>query len=329
MIRIFFISLLVYTSSAFASPPVYVNLQEQFKLFIEKGQNADFETQLSLWKTEIETSIPDIYEDLLSHSSGKTTEEYRRERAAKWFPFIFANSDKILSQFEKFDLEGWPKIAKLVANYPQVDFSDVNVVAMPSLMMFNGQVRTVNGHLVAIFGMDFLQLVDKNPKLIEGVDLINNTAVLVTHEFTHVFHSKVSEFGDSHDASTAFLDPLWKEGLAQMHSQMLVPGTDVATVLMEKNLSVSCNSSHVTSWALDYLNDSKVTDEAEIESNYSKWFLMNDWKDLGVPRAGYCLGYYVILNAMQEHSFDELLLMKRKDAHVIIKKILMDIAAIN
>lgn len=249
----------------------------------------------------------------------------RRERAVKWFPFLFEHSGKILAQFDKFDQVGWPMVQRLADSYPDVDFGDVRVVVVPSLMSFNGRVDEVNGHSVAMFGVDFLELVDQNPKLIEGADLINDMAILVSHEFTHVLHDKVTDFDESSGNSNVLFVPLWKEGMAQMHSQMLAPGTDLTTVLMERNLAGQCRSDQVASWAVQFLQDSKVTSENELNSNYSKWFLMNS-KVLGVSRAGYCLGYHTVLAAMRDHSFNELLRMKATDAYVIIKRALEEIA---
>ena len=326
MIHFLFVLFLYFASSTFAGQPNYVNLKTQFKSFVEKAKDRDFESQIELWQSEVESALPKVYSELLSQRADLTLEQNRRERATKWFPFMFANADKILAQFETFDKDGWPMAERLVANYPQVNFSDVSVIAMPSLMMFNGQVRTLDGQMVAMFGMDFLQLVDENPKLIEGAHFINNTSVMVAHEFTHVLYRKILDANNGNGTEYGLFSYLWNEGLAQMHSQMLVPGTDLAITLMEHNLAAKCTASQVTSWAAMYLKDSQALSEAELKSHYSKWFLMNDWKTLGVARAGYCLSYHTVLSALREHSFNELLYMKPSDASIAIKNALNYIA---
>jgi hypothetical protein len=328
MIRLLAI-LLLFSSSVFAGQPKYLTLKSQFRSFVEKAKNADFETQLQLWQNEVESVIPKVYSDLLSQRTGVTLEQNRRERASKWFPFMIANSDKILAQFETFEKSGWPMAQQLAANYPQIDFSNVKVIAMPSLMMFNGQVRLVNGEPVALFGMDFLQLVDDNPKLIDGAYLINNMSVMVAHEFTHVLYDKVLEVTHSDLSEIGLLGPLWNEGLAQMHSQMLVVGTDYSTILMEHNLAEKCTSDQVSIWAKIYLQDTLATSDSDLNANYSKWFTMNDWKKLGVARAGYCLGYHAVLFALREHSFNELLYMTPNEVSAVTIKALNSMASSN
>jgi hypothetical protein len=328
MTRYLAILLLFFAAPVFATLPDYVNLKSQFKAFIESAQDKDFETQLKIWQTEVESALPKIYSELLSQNPDKTIEQNRRDKAQKWFPFMFAHADKIFSQFDAFDKNGWPMAQRLAENYPQVDFSNVRVIAMPSLMSFNGQVRTLkDGKIVAMFGMDFLQLVEENPKLIEGADLINNTSILVAHEFTHVLFGKILESSKEDDSNFGLWASLWNEGLAQIHSQMLVPGTDLTTVLMERNLAAKCTAPQATAWAELFLQDAAAASDTELEAASGKWFLMNNWKTLGVARAGYCLGYHSVLVAMREHSFMELINMKPRDAYLVVKKALMDVAA--
>jgi len=312
---------MLWTFPAVAAPPVYVNLKTQFQKFVAHAKDADLESQIKFWQEDIESALPDVYAKIFE-SSNKTPDQIRHERGAKWFPFMLANADAVLRQFDVFENTGWPMAQKLAERYPDVNFSDVRIIALPSLVMFNGRVDEVNGSPVAMFGMDFLEVVAQNPKLIEGADLIDNTAVLVAHEFTHALHAKLSEFGGPDNSRDSFFAPLWKEGLAQMHSQMLVSGTDLDTVLMERNLADRCLSAQVVSWAKEFLKDSESPNEAELEAKYGKWFLMNDWRALGVARAGYCLGYHTVLEAMREHSFNELIVMNHADAYALIKKTL-------
>ncbi len=326
MKRFFTILLLFSATSVFAAQPGYVNLKSQFEAFILKAKNKDIETQLQIWQTEVESSLPDLYSELLSQNPDKTLEQNRRDKANKWFPFMFAHADKILAQFDAFHKNGWPMAQRLAANFPQVDFSDVTVIAMPSFMSFNGQVRTLDGKIVVLFGMDFLQLVEEDPKLIEGADLVNNTRILVAHEFTHALFGKISESSKADYSSLGLWAPLWSEGLAQIHSQMLVPGTDLTTVLMERNLALKCTAPQATAWAEMFLRDAAVASDGEMEAVYGKWFLMNDWKTLGVARAGYCLGYHTVLVAMRQYSFTQLINMQPSDVYLVVREALTEIA---
>ena len=322
MVRLVIV-IIFFSLSAFANNPKFVNLKGPFQNFIQNAKNSDFETQLKFWQSDIESVIPDVYSDLLP-GDGISEDQHRRKLAAKWFPFIFQHSNAILSQFENFEKSSWPVTIDLANKNPNVDFSEVRVIALPSLMMFDGMVTTINGHPVALFGMDFFELVTQNPKVISGADLINNPPVIVAHEFTHVLHAKLS---NSFEVQSLF-DPLWKEGLAQVSSQMLVPNTDLENVLMERNLASKCTSSQVVTWAGLYLVDSKTVSEEDLWDKYGKWFFINRWQILGVPKAGYCLGYYVVLKALEDHSFDDLMKMNRNEYSNLVKKKLDEISSL-
>ena len=188
------------------------------------------------------------------------------------------------------------------------------MIAMPALMKFNGQVMSVQGHSVVGFGMDMLELIAENPTLIPGADLLNQTSVMVAHEFTHALHPKLSDFGTPGNISDYLLESVWEEGLAEVHSQMLVPGTDLDHVFMERNLAALCTSPNVSNWAQQFLVDAQATEQAQIVVNYTKWFLLAGWQTLGVGRAGYCLGYNVILSNLRIHSLSEILAMNRDEA---------------
>lgn len=327
MNRLLAILILCCSLPVFATQPEYVNLKSQFKSFVEKAQGRDFEAQLEIWQMEVESALPEIYAKILSRNPNKTVEQSRRDRASKWFPFMFAHADRILAQFDSFDRDGWPLVQRLVKKYPQVDFSDVRVIAMPSFMSFNGQVLNLeDSKMVAMFGADFLELVEENSKLIEGADLINNTSVLVAHEFTHVLFGKILESIKEDYSKFGLWADLWNEGLAQMHSQILVPGSDLTTVLMERNLAAKCTATQVSEWARLFIDDAAATSEAEQAARYGKWFLMNSWQTLGVARAGYCLGYHAVLIAMREHSFIDLLNMNPSEAYIVVKNAVAEIA---
>jgi predicted Zn-dependent protease DUF2268 len=321
VIRLIIISLF-WSMPLFASTPKLISLKKEFQTFARHAKDKDFETQLKFWKSDIESEIPDIYSALMK-SSGDDENKYREKLATKWFPFLLKNSDKITAQFEKFEVKSWPIALQLAQKYSDVEFSDVRIVALPSLMMFDGMTIKVNGNFVALYGMDFFAMEEQNPHIIPGADLVSNSTVVVAHEFTHVLHAKVSDIGDP-DKMNSLLDPLWREGLAQIHSQMLVSGTDLVNILMDRGLASRCTSSQVEAWASQFVKDSKVT--SELWNKYGKWFFTNQWQALGVPRAGYCLGYHIALKALEDHSFNELIHMNRSQTDILIKKELHEIA---
>jgi hypothetical protein len=315
MIRLGLISIILYSTAGFAAAaPTYINLKVAMQNFYREAQGKDLTTQIQIWQKDIEAQIPDVYVHIWSDMNSASPGQARTESATKWFPFLFAHSDAILAQFDLFDHDGWSITQKLVSRFPQVDFSDVRVIAMPTLMSFNGQVMTVQGRPVVGFGMDMLELIAETPKLIPGADLVNDTSVMVAHEFTHALHPKLSDFGTPGNISDYLVESVWEEGLAEVHSQMLVPGADMVHIFSERNLATRCTSQQLFSWAPQLLIDAQATDETQIVANYTKWFLMRGWKTFGVGRAGYCLGYYVILSSLRNHSINEILAMKRVNA---------------
>ena len=100
------LSFVLWALPVMASPPTYVSLKPQFESFLQQAKNADFETQLTLWTSEVESALPEVYLKLLSYDPAKMPEVSRREKAEKWFPFFFAHSSEILKQFDAFEKSG-------------------------------------------------------------------------------------------------------------------------------------------------------------------------------------------------------------------------------
>jgi hypothetical protein len=311
------IVVVLWSSQVFAAPQ-FVSLKQSFQIFIQNAENTDIDTQVTLWKSNVESTLPDVYSELLK-SSGMNPDQYRKKLASKWFPFIFQHSKEILLQFEAFEKESWPVVSRLAQRFPQTDFSDIRVVALPSLMMFDGMVIGVNGRLVALFGMDFFEMVKINPQVIPGANIVSNPPVVVAHEFTHILHAKISDFSNVGGIDILF-EPLWREGLAQINSQILIPGTDLLNVLLDRNLASKCTSLNVALWAKEFIQDSQTTSENDLWEKYGKWFFTNQWQTLGVPRAGYCLGYHVVLSALTEYSLNDLIRMSRSKVYPLVKK---------
>lgn len=310
--------ILFWNLQVFAGAPQLISLKHSFQNFIQNADKTDIEKQVVFWKSDIEATLPDVYSELLKNSE-LNPDQYRKKLATKWFPFLFQHSEEILAQFEAFEKMSWPVAVRLTQQFPQIDFYDVRIIALPSLMMFDGMVIDVNGHHVALFGMDFFEMVSRNPKVIPGADLVNNPPVILAHELTHVLHAKISDFSNMGEIDS-LLEPLWREGLALVHSQMLVPGTDLVNVLMDRNLALQCKSSNMVLWATEFAKDNQTANQNDLLEKYGKWFFTNRSPELGVPRAGYCLGYHLVLGALTEYSFNDLIKMNRFEAYTLIKK---------
>lgn len=314
------LTLLSLANNTFAAAPTFINLKTNFQEFITEAKDKDINEQISIWQAKIESPVQELYNDLYS-SYGDDIAQVRKTRATKWFPFIFENSNSILDRFIAFETTSWPLVQKLAQRFPEVDFQDVNVVSLPNLIMFDGMVMHSGGKSNAMFGLDFMDLVVKNPLIIPGSELVNNLPVIVTHEFTHILHSKISDFSLQGEAKS-ILEPMWKEGLAVYYSQILNPGSNLENILMEKNLAKNCTAENIKNWAKEFVTDSKVLDESEQWNNYGKWFFATQGQKLGTARAGYCLGYHVVIVATQSHSVDELLKLNKKEAIALAERIL-------
>ncbi|MES3039131.1 MAG: DUF2268 domain-containing putative Zn-dependent protease [Bdellovibrionota bacterium] len=308
----------LWSQTLFASSPQFINLKNSFKDFVADAKDKDFETQLLIWRATVENAAPDVYLNLFG-SGDQNIDDVRRARATKWFPFLLEHSAEIIVQFDKFENSAWPIVLRLTDSYPSIDFSDVQVIALPSLMMFDGMVVEVKGKKSALFGMDFFEMVNVNPELIPGAVLLNNSAVIASHEFTHILHGKLSDFGDEDSLKTLF-DPLWKEGLALVNSQSINPSADLANILMEQNLTEQCKIAKLATWATQFISDNESLTESNLWQRYGKWFFTNQSSYLGVPRAGYCLGYIVVTAALKDFSLDELFRMDSEKVYILVDR---------
>ena len=159
---------------------------------------------------------------------------------------------------------------------------------------------------------------------------MSNLPVLMTHEFTHALHALSSpDFSKDDETASGVFEPLWEEGLAEVHSQMLVTGVDLPSVFMDQFLSSKCTSTNVKIWASSYLKDAKLP-LLQLKDKLNEWFSVSSMQNpMGVQRAGYCLGYNIVLSALQTHSFKELLKMNHLEAYNLIKKSLQDFSEKN
>lgn len=321
---------LLISSSSFAaqtSGPQFVSLAKGFATFVNESRGASLDAQQESWNRNVESQRPEVYAHILLNGKPGDLAAKRKLVAAEVFPFMLANSEAILNQFQRFETSGRAVIEKLVSGYPDENLSQIEVLALPSLLKFNGKVTELNGKVYVLFGMDFIVKVNQQPDFRAGAILVNDLPVLMAHEFTHALHFEMSEFGQSDDTSDSFFAPLWQEGVAEVNSQLLNPGTDLESVYMEKVLAQKCTPENLTVWAKAYLQDSKGSD-AELEAAYPKWFLMSEGlAQFGTDRAGYCLGYNVVLSALREKSMHEVLKMNRGTAYSFIKDTLAAYAA--
>jgi len=92
-----YIALAVFLLSpvAYAGAPQFISLSANFDKFVADSANADFETQLQNWQTDIEAQLPDVYAHILGQK--------RRDTAAKVFPFLFAHAQEIQQQFKIYE----------------------------------------------------------------------------------------------------------------------------------------------------------------------------------------------------------------------------------
>lgn len=306
-----------------AAPPKFASLSGGFDKFIAESANADFDTQLKSWQKNIESLYPEVYLHVLAGNDPSKLDEKRRELATLAFPFIFAHATEISDQFHIFETNGRSIINRLVTTYPQADMANVEVLGLLSLNKFNGQVITIADKQYVMFGLDMIAQINAKPDFIQGAVLINDLQVLVAHEFTHALQSVLS----SSSGSGGLLDPLWGEGLAQANSQLLIPGTLLENVYMEKILAEKCTPENIGPWSKDFIQDSTANDSDQ-QADYPKWFMLKPQglSSFGVYRAGYCIGYNVILYALRQYSMNDILNMPQAKARQIAQSALAEMA---
>lgn len=323
-----FVAILTVSQIAYAhaNNPQFQSLANSFRKFIAESSGLSIDDQIKAWVNNVESQAPEAYLHIIANGDKDKLESERRVLATKWFPILFTNSSEIQKQFDFFEAKGKPVIETLARSYPEANLNSVIVMALPSLNKFNGKVATIDGRIYVLFGMDMIALINSKPDLKSGAVLVNDLPVLMSHEFTHALHYLLSDFGSSDLSVTSFWGPLWDEGLAQVNSQLLNPGADLPSVFMEKILASKCTPENIKTWAKAYIDDSK-SDEQHIESVYNKWFMMSaGLEEFGTYRAGYCLGYNVVLNALRSYSMKEVIKMSRADAYRLSQEALSSFA---
>jgi uncharacterized protein YjaZ len=326
--KIAFISIFLICQfvQAHSTSPEYRSLSDGFRRFIADATNLSLDEQINVWIKDVESLAPEVYLHIIAGDDQTKLASERRILAQKWFPLLFANAAEIQKQFDLFETQGKPIINELAASYPEANLSTVTVMDIPSLNKFNGQVTSIHGHIYVMFGMDMIALINQKPDLKAGALLVNNMPVLMSHEFTHAIHYILSDFGSGDPSTASFWGPLWDEGLAQVNSQLLNPGLDLTNIFMEKVLTTKCTPENIQAWAKSYIEDSKGN-EQQVETAYWTWFtLSSGLTEHGTYRAGYCLGYNVILTALRTYSMKEIIKMSRADAYRIGQETLVKFA---
>lgn len=313
------------SAGALANAPQFDSLAPEFDLFIAQAKGKSLDKQMEIWTETIEKRYPEIYLQVIAGGDFLQMEEKLKERATKTFPFLIANADDIRKQFQLFETEGRAVIESLVRQYPHADMSKVKVIAMPSLDKFNGKVMAGPDSIYVLFGVDMLVHIKENPELVPGAYLMDDLPVTMAHEFTHALQDVLSKSHDE-DIAAEFFSNIWDEGLGQVNSQLLVAGTNLTSVYMERNLALACTVGNISRWAEQFIEDSKGSKE-ELRTAYNRWFtLSSGLQEHGVYRAGYCLGYNVILKALREHSMKELIAMDRNTAVKFTREVLGEFA---
>jgi len=317
------LSLFVFLSQTFAFAAVahayeIKSLKSEFRDFVNGGQNLEFDQRLDLWKSVVEVSELRVYWHILGRNEG-AQDAVRRQKAEQHFQYMFDHSQEILDNFEIFESQVPRMLQDLTGVLPAPEGREIRVLALPSFISFNGQVTTIDGVVYVMFGMDMIAKIAGDPTFIPGSHLLNDIPVLVAHEFGHAIHTYENEDGD-------LLDPLWKEGLAQVVSQVFVPGSAYESILMDRNLAERCTRTQVIEWAQNFLIDldMQLTDE-EQDKKVGKWFLFGGLDSLGANRAGYCLGYHGVTSLLDRYSVRELMQLERhavaRDFRSAIEKI--------
>jgi hypothetical protein len=326
--KTFLVLLALIAGSAHAQSPKFISLSAAFHQFVIESQNADLDKQIDSWKRNVEVQIPEVYLRIIAQDDPAQLDVKRREQAAKTFPFLLAHADQIESQFKIYETDGHAVIDALVAAYPQADMTQTTVIGLPSLNHFNGQVTIIHGKIYALFGMDMIEHIVEDPTFVNGAYLLNDMKVLMAHEFTHALNFVLSDLGQDDNTLAAFFGPLWTEGLAQVNAQMLNPATPLEMVYMEKYLAAACTPQNVGKWSAQYLQDSKGDMDA-LKAAYVKWINLNPsgLQANGVYRAGYCLGYNVILAALRQYSMAQILSLPRASAYTFVQQTLTEFAA--
>ena len=93
-------------------------------------------------------------------------------------------------------------------------------------------------------------------------------------------------------------------------------------------MAKKCDRENLRKWAIAIQIDAqRETPPDEYRSIYSrKWFGFGGYEELGVNRAGYCVGYHLAITALGKYSAGELILLNGAEIEPIVRDILSTMA---
>ncbi|WP_413574566.1 hypothetical protein ACLVWU_10080 [Bdellovibrio sp. HCB290] len=278
------------------------NYGSAFKAFINKSGKLDDSSAWIQWREVVEKTNPSLYQQLIGGSKNNNdwVAAYEK-RFKKAFPSLKKYSPEIIAEFDQFESKLQKHIDSFGVLFPDFDFSDVSVYAMPSLLMFNGQGPDFNGKLVLTFGIDTIVIKKHDPQS------VSNESVLYPHEIFHIYHGKkLGLTEEKFMASGTLLHSAWLEGLATHVTGVMNPQASLSDLLMDAKLGDYCEA-HGESLFQKYspLANKKISSK-ETQKIYGEWFLVGGQKGDTPARAGYCVGLLLARRASQKYSLNEM-----------------------
>ncbi len=285
------------------------NLKENYLNFYNRINSSEMtvEEKISVWDEEIERAWPEFYNEIIH---AKQYSDDWEDRKLKSFDRLITHlpkiHDDIVKNFNEFEGVVNEQISHFRETFSDLDLSGLEIVAAPSLLRFNGQVSIVNKKPVAGFGMDMIAFLKHKPNFLPGMNYRHNSSVFYSHEIFHFYHNKKQGLQwlsrDEYNAMATMAVPLWNEGMATYISRHVNPEAKLGELFMDANLVDTCvpQLDHLKKMYAEIVHKKHPDNQID----YVNWFLLSS-KNKEVPiRAGYCLGYFVAKDLIEQHGLE-------------------------
>jgi hypothetical protein len=281
----------------------FINFYKEIEGSLEKMSE---EKIFSLFQNRV-SSNSTLYYDIIEKSLKSYQENFTPELYKKHIVNQIRNYSKIKETFEYYnnqiiDIINQGK-RKFQQFFPDFKFN-TDILIGHSMFCFDGGVRFIENKRFLVFGLDMISSLykDMSPK------------PFIIHELFHEYHNPLYQM---YKNEGVLLDALWREGLAVYISELIVPGSSNDEILLNNPKGmIELVEQNIVDLSIELENNL----ELESPELYQKYFLGP--LDETRYRAGYYIGYLLVLFVRKEKELTELVRMSGKDIYPFIKEFL-------
>jgi hypothetical protein len=268
-----------------------INLMPEFWRVWEASAGLPEDERAAKFMQEFVTRHAEIYQpDILAPARSEVSlSSLSREFVSKAVAVV-PQMRKLSAQLQE-DLPDY--LARFRKAFPSFR-CEFSIYFLPSLGMFDGAGRNIEGRVALLFG------VDEIARIYENADL----GAFFTHELFHRYHAQVG--GEGAGGRSSLYQSLWEEGLATYVSHVLNPGVSESVVLGRPPDLAERARPMLPKLAAELLENFDSTSAEE----YAAFFYGRRQRGEVPPRSGYYVGYLVAWKAARGRNLDQLAHLK-------------------